>query len=553
MQKEKKIKKESFMQAVFSLIFSQILIKILGLIYTLYLTNKENFGDAGNAIYGSAYQIYAMLLTLSSTGVPNAISKLVAERTALGDHKGAHRIFKVAFATYAIIGLIGTLLLFFGAEFIATTALEIPEAKYTILALSPAVFFVSITSVFRGYFNGRESLKVTAKSQSLEQIFKTIFTIIIVELIFTLSSGNTVWMAAGANIATTLSIFLSFSYLFTLYKMNNKEIGKEIKNSINYQYQNVKTIVKRILSVSIPMALSAIMSSFNKNIDSFTVVRNLKNFMPEAAAKIQYGILGVKVDTLTSLPLAFNIAFATALVPAISAAKAKKDEKTITKRVSFSLLASMLIGLPCTIGMIVFAEPILNLLYPNASEGALILQISALTIIFTILDQTINGTLQGIGKVMVPAISLGCGMLTKLVCNLVLLPHPEWAINGISIGGINGAAIGSVACHMVAFCIAFTVLRKNVKLELTVNKFLIKPLIATIIMGVCSYFIYLNLNSGIINGNWATILSILFAIIIYGLAILALKILNKEDIYMIPFGQKIYKVLQKLGIYAKEA
>lgn len=543
MQKEKKIKKESFMQAVFSLIFSQILIKILGLIYTLYLTNKEGFGDTGNAIYGSAYQIYAMLLTLSSIGVPNAISKLVAERTALEDHKGAHRIFKVAFATFSVIGLIGTMLLFFGADFIANTVLEIPESKYTLVALSPAIFFVSIASVLRGYFNGRESMKVTARSQSLEQIFKTIFTIVIVELIFTISSGNTVWMAAGANIATTLSILLSFMYLFTLYKKHSKQIGLEIKSSKNYKYQNVKTIVRKILSVSIPMSLSSIMSSFNKNIDSFTVVRNLKNFMVEAEAKVQYGILGVKVDTLTSLPLAINIAFATALVPAISAARAKKDEDTVTKRVSFSLLASMLIGLPCTVGMIIFAEPILKLLYPNAPAGALILQISALTIIFTILDQTINGTLQGIGKVMVPAISLGFGMLTKLVFNLVLVPNPAF--------GVNGAAIGSVACHMVAFIIAFTVLRKNVKLDLTFNKFLLKPLIATLIMGVCSYFIY-GVLSGIIIERWATILSLIFAVIIYALAIIALKILNKEDIYMIPFGKKIYKVLQKLGIYAKE-
>lgn len=543
MQKERSIKKESFMQAVFSLIFSQILIKILGLIYTLYLTNKEGFGDTGNAIYGSAYQIYAMLLTLSSVGVPNAISKLVAERTALGDHKGAYRIFKIAFATFAVIGLVGTLLLFFGADFIATTVLQIPESKYTLLALSPAVFFVSIASVLRGYFNGRENMKITAKSQSLEQIFKTIFTIMIVELIFTLSSGNTVWMAAGANIATTLSIFLSFTYLFALYKINSRQIGREIKTSVNYKYQKVKTIVRKILSVSIPMSLSSIMSSFNKNIDSFTVVRNLKKFMPEAEAKVQYGILGVKVDTLTSLPLAINIAFATALVPAISAAKAKKDEKTVTKRVSFSLLASMLIGLPCTVGMIIFAGPILNLLYPNAPDGALILQISALTIIFTILDQTINGTLQGIGKVMVPATSLGCGMLTKLIFNLVLVPNPAF--------GVNGAALGSVACHMVAFSIAFTVLRKNVKLDLTVGKFLIKPLIATAIMGVCSYFVH-GILCGIIIERWATIVSMIFAVVIYFLAILALKILNKEDIYMIPYGKKLYKILEKLGIYKEE-
>lgn len=539
-KKNKKIKKESFMQAVFSLMFSQILIKILGLVYTLYLTNKEGFGDAGNAIYLSAYQIYAMLLTLSSIGVPNAISKLVAERTAVGDHKGANRIFKIAFATFSLIGLVGTLLLFFGADFIANVWLQIPEAKYTLVALAPAVFFVTVASVLRGYFNGRESMRVTARSQTLEQIFKAIFTIMIVEIIFTMTSGNTVWMAAGANIATTLSIFLSFMYLFNFYRGQRREIAKEIKSSVNYRYERVKTIIKRILSVSIPMSLSSIMSSFNKNIDSFTVVRSLKNFMSDADAKVQYGMLSGKVDTLTSLPLAINIAFATALVPAISAAIAKKDKHTVTKRVSFSLLASMLIGLPCTVGMIVFAGPILNLLFPNASGGSVILQISALTIIFTILDQTINGTLQGIGKVMVPAISLGCGMLTKLVINLILVPIPAF--------GVNGAAIGSVACHMVAFTIAFNVLRKNVKLDLTFSKFVLKPFIATVMMAVCSLFVF-NLLKGIIAQKLATIIALVVAVIIYALAILALKILTKEDIYMIPYGQKIYKILERLGIY----
>ena len=161
------------------------------------------------------------------------------------------------------------------------------------------------------------------------------------------------------------------------------------------------------------MALSAIMSSLNKNIDSITVVRGLKTFLTEGEAKIQYGILAGKVDTLTSLPLSINIAFATALVPAIAAARAKKDTKTATKRTSFSLLVSMLIGLPCTIGMCIFAEQILNLIFPNATAGKMILQISSFTIIFTILDQTINGALQGFGKVMVPATALGVRGFSK--------------------------------------------------------------------------------------------------------------------------------------------
>ena len=194
----------------------------------------------------------------------------------------------------------------------------------------------------------------------------------------------------------------------------------------------------------------------------------------------------------------------------------------------------MLIGLPCVVGLIVFAQPILNLLYPRANEGALLLQLISISVIFSILDQTINGALQGFGKVMVPAFALGVGVVAKLIINLVLLPIPE--IN------IYGAAIGSIACHAIAFVIVFNVLKRYVKLDLPFKKFVFKPALATIIMGVCSYTTYSILN-GIISGNKATIISIIFAIVIYLISVVALKIYNKEDIYMLPKGEKIYRIL----------
>ena len=533
-------KKETFMQGVVTIMFSQILIKVLGLIYTLYLTNREGFGDAGNAIYASGYQIYALLLTVSSIGVPNAISKLVSERLAVGDNKGANKIFKVALVTFGALGAIGSMLLFFGAHVIAYSWTQIPESELTLVALAPAIFFVSISSVFRGYFNGRRTLKITARAQTIEQVFKTVLTIGIVEIVAYATSTSTEMMAAGANVATTLATFSSFAYLFMYYRLKRKEIGNEIQSSTNYKYENVKTIVKNILMVSIPLTLSSIMTSFNKNIDSFTVKRILSTYMPADIATKLYGQLSGKVDTVTNLPLAINIAFATALVPAISAAKAKNDRETSTKRTSFSLLTSMLIGLPCVVGMIVFAQPILNLLYPNAKEGALLLQLISVSVIFSILDQTINGALQGFGKVMIPATALGIGCLVKLVLNIVLLKIPFF--------NVYGAAIGSIACHAVAFTIVFNVLKKYVKLDLPLGKFVIKPAIATGIMSVCSYTLCVILK-GIIPGNTATLIAMAFAVIVYIAAVLALKIYNREDIYMLPKGEKIYKFLEKKKIY----
>lgn len=353
---EKKVKGESFMQGVMALMFSQVLIKLLGLVYKWYLTNREGFGDKGNAIYSAGFSIYALLLTLSSTGVPNAVARLVSEHTAKDDYKGAYRIFKIAFGTFAIIGLVGTSLLFFGAHYIAKVWLAIPEAELTLVALSPAIFFVSIISVFRGFFNGKGNMKATANSQTIEQLFKTIFTVIIVEIVAICSGANTNLMAAGANLATTLATVGSFFYLYIFFKMRREDLAKEVVTSRVGKTQSIWKTVKSILSVSIPMSLSAVLASINRNIDSTTVKRGLQNFLSEADALKQYGILSGKVDTLTSLPLSFNIAFATALVPAITTAKTKGDMKSVTKRVSFSLLVTMLIGLPCMVGMIIFAR-----------------------------------------------------------------------------------------------------------------------------------------------------------------------------------------------------
>ena len=489
----------------------------------------------------NGYHIYALLLAISSIGVPNAIAKLISERLALGDNKGAQRIFRIAFATFAVIGFVGTLFLFFGAHYIANNFLYVPEAEFTIKTLSPAIFFVSISSVMRGYFNGRQEMAATSKSQTFEQVFKTVLTVVLVELAVFMTNQNTVVMATFATIATSLATILSFIYLFRFYKIARRDINVENKPGVETEKGSVKSIVKKILGVSIPISISSILSSINKNVDSFTVVRLLKPKLGEKANEL-YGILSGKVDILTSMPLAFNIAFATALVPAISAARVKNDKETINNRISFSLLVTLLIGLPCTVGMLVYADGILNLLFPAESAGAMLLAISALTIFFTALAQTINGALQGLGKVKVPAIALGCGVFVKLIANLVLIP-----IDGIYA---NGAAIGSVLCHIVSFSIVYYTLRKTVKLQFKLHRLMIRPVLATIIMMIFSYASYLfimNLASSI---RLATIIAIVVAIIVYAISVVLLKIFSKSDILMLPKGEKIYNFLVKLKIYA---
>lgn len=543
MERTKKLeKKDGFMKGVLALMVSQVLIKMLGLVSKIYLTNKKGFGDVGNGIYGSGYQIYALLLTISSIGVPNAIAKLISEKVAVDDYKGAHRIFRISLLTFGLIGLIGTLLLFFGANAIANM-IEVPEANISLQVLSPSITFVTIASVLRGYFNGLDKVSVTAKSQSLEQVFKTVITISAVELIGIGTGLDTKLMAAGANLATTLSVILSFLYILLYYRSFRKIVMPKIKETKNYRNERIKRIVKNILIVSIPITLSAIMSTLSKVVDIVTVVKGLKTFLPDTLAKAQYGILSGKVDTLATLPLSFNIAFATALVPSVSGLMAKNDSVTAGKRISLSLLITMILGLPCTFGMITFAQPIINLLFPNATEGVFLLQIFSFTIIFAVLMQTTNGALQGLGKIKVPAITSFIGVMLKLIFNLILVPNPKF--------GVNGAAIASVINNFFAFFLSFIVLRKTIKLKLNLSKFIIKPLIATFGMCTCSYFIY-SILTGIISAKIATLVGIAVAVIIYLVLIVLLKIFDEEEIIMIPYGTQIYKILQMLGIYGKK-
>ena len=529
-KKNLNVKRERFLTNVLVVMVSQILIKLVGLVYKIYLTNKEGFGDAGNAIYGSGYQIYSLLLLVSSIGIPSAIAKLVSERLANDDYKGAFKIFKVSFYTVGIIGFICTCLLFFGADFIANSLLLIPEAELTLKCLAPSIVIVALASTIRGYFNGRSAMKATANSQSLEQIFKTLFTIIIVELVAFSYSNNTELMAAGATLATTLSIILSFIYIYIFYARRKKIFNEENqKYAQNYEEESLFRTIKKILIVSIPISLTSIISSINKSIDSVTVMRGLTNFMSREEAQFQYGILSGKVDTLVSLPLSVNIAIAVAILPYLSFAYEKKDHKGIIKNLNMAILVTLLIAFPCAFGMSVFAGPILRLVFPNAASGANILAAISPLIVFSVLTQTINSALQGLGDYKTPVIALIFGAIVKTILNLILIP--------IETIGIYGAIVSSIICQFIAFIIGFIKLKKMTSLKLDSIKCVIKPLLASIIMSIIAYGVYYALQQAI-SGKISTVIAIFLAAIVYGIFILVLKVFSKDEMEELPFLKK---------------
>mgnify|MGYP004603025509 FL=1 len=542
--KEKK-KKNTFAKNVLMLMFSQVLIKLLGLIYRLAITNVKGFGDVGNGYYSAGYQVYAVLLIISSQGIPGAVSKLVSNKVAKGKYNEAHRVFKVSMVVFGIIGFIASLLLLLSANFVSSKILNVPDVSYVLKVLSPAIFFVCVSAVIRGYFAGLGTMKASSISQALEQFFNCVLTI---TFVYALVGKEPYIMAAGGNLSTTLAILISFSYLIVFYKKNIKEWREESDDVVITTKEENKKMAKMIIATAIPLTVGSVISVVTSFIDTVTVSNCIQiaysgilksKILLEKEAMRLTGILS-KVDTLVNLPLAVNLSFYSALIPEITAAISKKDFKSASKKISFSISSSLLILIPCAIGFIVLADPILKMLYPNASDGAHILQIAAVTMVFVGINHTIQGSLFGLGKMYTPALALLIGCVIKIGLNLVLITNPN--IN------IYGAVISSFICQFVVFMIVYITMKRNIKVKFEPVKHIIKPLLAGLIMGAVIFFINYLFN-GVIRNSILTIINIMIGAVVYLISVFALKILSKDEILMLPKGEKIYNLLVKLKFY----
>lgn len=513
-----KIKLNDFVNGIISLVISQILIKIFGVVYSIYLTNKTGFGDEGNAIYMSGYQIYALLLTVSSIGVPNAISRLIAEKNGRKDIVNRERIFLIAVYLFAIVGLIGTIFLYLFSDIFANKFLEIPEATLSLKVLSPAIFCVSISSVVRGFFNGINKIKITAKVQFIEQVLKSFLTIILVEISSKYSNNNSEIMAAVANFATTLATFFSMIYIFKEYQKNTNIY----EDKIYFQKERIIYIIRNILIISMPMTLNAILSSLGKNIDSITIVKILKKIIGEEEAIKKYGIISSKIDILVSMPLSFNASIATSLIPEITKLKARNDIGELVRKIKFSFLITLVIGVPYCFGIYNYSNDILNILFPNASEGAILLKMSAFGIIFSMFTQTINAILQALGNNKIPVFASIIGIVFKVFSNIYLIP-----IEGIYE---KGAIIGNILSSVISFLVVYYSLKKIINLEFKISKLSFKPILGSIIMIFVSLFIKKKFLKNYIKGTALGLISIVISVIIYIFLIFLMKILKKEEV-----------------------
>ncbi len=533
-------KKQTFITGVLIILLSQFVIKILGFIYRVVITNINGFGDEGNSLYSTGFKVYLVLLAISTTGIPAALAKLVSEKAAVGDYSGAHRMFKVSFFLFSAIGFAGSVLLFVMAGPISNWVAN-PDSEIVMQVLAPSVFFVAIAAVFRGYFQGLYNMRAQADSQIIDQLAKCIFTIGLVYLFMTLGQSTRI-MAAGATMGTTLGTVASAVYLWWYYGRKKKELWQDIKTqAVAKALDPARDIVRRLIKLSIPISLGSIILTIAGLVDLATVMERLQSSgVDYESAKNLFGILTGKGDVLVNFPLALNIAFATALVPAVAGAMAVKDFTTAANRISFSLKITVLIGLPASVGLSVLADPIIHTIFPNASAGGYLVEISALSIIFIALSQTLSGALQGLGRVIVPAVALLVGAGVKLVLNYMLIPNP--AI------GIKGAAISSIVCYLIAASISMIAVTRKIKLNISFTNFVFKPAVSAAAMGIAAVYTYRVLLGYTQSISVSTLTAIALAAVVYILMLLGVRGLSREDFKMLPYGDKISNMLVKMNL-----
>lgn len=490
------IEKEKFSKSIGYLFFSQGLIKILGLVYSLYLINKPCFGDRGNAIYLSGYQVFVFMLTFSSIGVPNAISNYIAQSSS---HVVLNKIFKSAIITYIFIGTISSIILFSFSNIIATSILGISCISYNLKLLSPIIIITTLESIYIGFFNGIKQMKITAKVQFIEQLFKTFFTIVIVEII-SRKTNNSEILSIGATLGVAISIIISFGICY-FEKKKVSIYAKDIDESdIRY-----KDIILKLLKFSMPISIGAMLIGINKNCDSFTIMNILSNKIGSAEAQKIYGIIASKVDVLILLPMAFNLTFSTALIPNISEARKRNDYKSIKFLIENAIFMSMAIGIASFLGLYFFSEKIFGLLFVNSKDGTELLKVASFSIIFSVLNQTFIGILQGFEKNKISVIASFWGTITKIILNVVLINQEIFYRSGI--------IFSSIFSNIIMCFITYNEVRKNIKFSL--KRYLLMNFISGIFMIFCVKIFNKILLIFSIVENIAFVISVFLGIIVF--------------------------------------
>lgn len=513
-----------------------IIVKVIGAVFRIPVANL--IGDTGMSYYSYAYAIYGTLLVLATSGMPVAISRLVAEKIALGQYKNAHKIYHISAAIMAVVGGTGFLICYFGSDMIAAK-MGNPDAAYALRAISPAIFLVSLLAAHRGFFQGRQNMNPSALSEVTEQLVRAIVGI---SLAFALVSKGLHHAAAGAAFGATAGSFVALILMLVILFFNQPVFKRKILAHDPY-VDSTKVIIKKIILIAVPIVIGAEIMPIMNLIDATLIINRLTaGGMGIEKAKSLYGLFTGFVIPIIGLPQIFTAAVAESLVPAISGKFQTKHFEETRSNIRLGLRTTMIMAFPSAFGIIALAEPILKTLYFNqeqaVNDAINTLMLLGVGVVFLALSQTTAGILQAINKQTRPVRNLAIGAVFKIVLTYTLV--------GIKSIGINGAAIATMTAYTIAFVLNFRDIKKTTDVKIDFTATFAKPAIASIIMAVVSRLVWALANP-FIGSKIATALAIILGGVTYFVAIIMVRAIKVEEIESFPRLKKLSKIMRKFG------
>lgn len=484
-----------------------LICKVVGVLYKIPLA--RTIGPLGMGVYHQVFPTYNLLLTISSVGIPVAISRMVSASIAEDNQVKAKRIFKNALRILFVLGVIGTFLMIFFSSNLSN-AKGTPEAAKSFIAIAPSLFFVCIMSAFRGFMQGRRRMIPTAVSQLIEQVGK-----VFIAMPFAyagMQRGGHIEGAAGALLGTSIAELAALIYMAVDYYMHRQDMPAA--TNLSFEEPSNKSIIKELVATSIPITIGACIVPLASEADSFMLVKLMSNYLPREEAVIRYGIYVGLVIALINVPTALAMAVSTNLVPNISAAKQKQDYSALKRHTQTGLKAAAVIGFPASIGMSLLAEPILIMLFRGEQytssqllQGARLLEISSLTILLFTMVQATSGILQGLGKQRIPMYTLAIGVAFKILLNQILVRIPS--VN------IFGAPFASLLCYAASMFPNLYYVSKYTKTKIDISPVFLRPLASTAVMAAAVLIIKALLKEKI-NGSFLLLsATILIAMAVY--------------------------------------
>lgn len=537
-------KQNNFLKQAAILGAAGILVRIIGMLYRSPLT--AIISDEGNGYYGAAYNIYTIILLISSYSIPLAISKIIAARLALGEYKNAHRVFICALWYVLAVGGVASLFTYFAAGFLVEEN-SVPALQ----VLAPTILVSGILGVLRGYFQAHGSMVQTSLSQILEQLVNAFVSVLAAWLLTRAYVGTAeaskvpILGAAGGAMGTGAGVLTGLLFMVFVYLLNRTFFQRRLQRDHSEELQSYESIFKTILLMVTPVIFSTFIYNSVTAIDStlyYKITMYLKNWT-ETESAIQYGVFSGKYTVIINIPIALASSISSAMIPSVSAGYETGDTATTHARISEAIRFTMLLAIPATVGIGTLAYPVMKVLFPQPETIGLasdLLRVGCVCILFYSLSTVTNAVLQGIGKVNIPMRNAAIALVVHLVILVPLLMFTDLNLYALLIG---------TAAYSLTMCVLNDLsVKKYLGFHLDFKKSFLLPALSALIMGVVTFSSYYLLRIVGVGNILSLLVSVLLSVLVYFMAVLGTKAITEEELSRFPKGGMLIRLGKKIKL-----